>query len=139
MKKMLSFAVLAMACFVVAGMASAAEDISSNAKVDTVTLCGDCGQIKGAEVCCKKDAEACAGCELHKGSPGCCKIEKGKDVALCAKCGQVKGSDVCCKKDAEVCSKCSLHKGAPGCCKMPLACPAGSPEKDAPKACPAGS
>ena len=81
------------------------------------TLCGACGQIKGLAVCCNADAVKCEKCELAKGSPGCCKITKGKDAALCAKCGQIKGTDVCCKAGADKCGKCGLAKGSPGCCK----------------------
>ena len=82
-------------------------------------LCGTCGEIKGTEACCAKDAKACGKCGLHKGAPGCCKIEKGEDAALCRKCGEIKGTEACCAKDAEACGKCGLHKGAPGCCKLP--------------------
>jgi hypothetical protein len=85
-----------------------------------VFLCGECGQIKGSEVCCQPDAVACSGCTLVKGSPGCCKIEKGTDVKLCTKCGQIGGSEVCCAEGAEKCEKCGLAKGSPGCCKIDI-------------------
>jgi len=63
-----------------------------------VLLCSGCGEIKGTDKCCNKDAEKCGKCGLIKGSPGCCKITKGgKPVALCAKCGEIKGTDKCCK------------------------------------------
>ena len=89
-------------------------------KAAAVFVCGSCGQIKGADVCCAEDAEVCDKCGLAKGSPGCCKIEKGDDVKLCADCGQIAGSDVCCAEDAEKCSKCGLAKGSPGCCKIKI-------------------
>lgn len=38
------------------------------------TLCSKCGQIKGAEQCCKADAVKCPKCNLDKGSPGCCRL-----------------------------------------------------------------
>ncbi len=95
---------------------SAKTEVSS----EKVILCGHCGHIKGGK-CCKADAEKCGKCEkcgLHKGSPGCCKMEAGKDAELCPKCGQIKGSKDCCAPNAEKCSKCGLHQGSPGCCKM---------------------
>jgi YHS domain-containing protein len=99
-------------------------------KVPTI-VCGKCGEIKGAEKCCAKDAEKCAKCELNKGSAGCCKISsEGKDVELCAKCGAEKGSEKCCAKDAEKCPKCELNKGSAGCCKL-LKSDGSSDEKDA--------
>jgi hypothetical protein len=81
--------------------------------------CGKCGQAKGSESCCAKDAVVCDKCEFAKGSPLCCKVAKnadGKD--FCGKCGQVAGSEVCCAKDAVVCTKCNLAKGSPLCCKL---------------------
>ncbi len=85
-----------------------------------VVLCKKCGQIKGSDVCCKKDQKKCTKCKLVKGSPGCCKIPKDTkgDVVLCQKCGEIKGSDECCKADAKKCKKCGLVKGSPGCCKI---------------------
>lgn len=82
-------------------------------KVSTV-LCGACGEVKGSDQCCAADADVCD-CGLHKGSPGCCKIEKGTDVTLCSKCGEVADGEKCCAEGAEVCA-CGAHKGAPGCC-----------------------
>ena len=85
-----------------------------------VQLCSKCGEIKGADVCCKADAKKCSMCSLNDGSPACCKkidFTKG-DVELCTHCGQVKGGDTCCAADAEKCSKCNLAKGSPGCCKL---------------------
>ncbi|MCP5022102.1 MAG: hypothetical protein GY930_10015 [bacterium] len=70
------------------------------------SLCGSCGQIKGAPNCCLDGAEKCSGCDLDKGSPGCCKMEKGKDAKLCA-CGEIGGSDACkakCAKKAACCA-----------------------------------
>ena len=61
-----------------------------------------------------------AGCGLAKGSPGCCRIEKGshEPVALCAMCGHIKGDAACCKPGAADCAGCGLDKGSPGCCKI---------------------
>ena len=85
-------------------------------------LCPDCGEIKGTENCCNKEAEKCKKCDLIKGSPGCCKIpkniEKGTKLILCTKCGEIKGTENCCNKEAEKCKKCNLIKGSPGCCKL---------------------
>ena len=36
------------------------------------TLCPDCGQVKGSELCCVEGAELCPDCGKVKGSPGCC-------------------------------------------------------------------
>ena len=81
----------------------------------SVTLCKDCGQVKGSETCCSDDAETCH-CGFHKGSPACCKADKtGEDITLCAKCGEVAGGEKCCAEGAEVCD-CGMHKGSPGCC-----------------------
>lgn len=85
-----------------------------------VILCGKCGEIKGRDKCCRKDANKCAECGLIKGSPGCCKLPKtGEDAELCLKCGETKGTAKCCKADAAKCPKCGLTKGSPGCCKLP--------------------
>ena len=81
-------------------------------------LCGECGQIKGSDVCCAADAEKCGKCDLVKGSPGCCKIQKGTDTELCTGCGQIKGSEACCVAGAATCEKCGLHQGSPGCCRI---------------------
>jgi ABC-type nickel/cobalt efflux system permease component RcnA len=86
-------------------------------KKDGPKICGKCGEIKGGEKCCKPGAEKC-GCGLNHGSPGCCKIKKGKDVALCTHCGEIKGGEKCCKADAKKCPKCNLNAGSPGCCKI---------------------
>lgn len=48
----------------------------SMADESKIVLCGKCGEVAGAEKCCKADVENCAACGLHKGSPGC--------VAKCA-------------------------------------------------------
>jgi hypothetical protein len=72
-------------------------------------LCGKCGEIKGTEACCSKDAAKCKGCGLIKGSPGCCRIEKGKDVELCGKCNEIKSSAACGEE-------CKSKKGGQGCC-----------------------
>ena len=82
------------------------------------TLCGNCGQLKGTETCCAEGAEVCSKCSLHKGAPGCCKMEKGANVTLCGACGEIKGGAACCAEGAEACAKCKLNKGAPGCCKL---------------------
>jgi len=87
-------------------------------------LCGKCGQLKGTEECCMKDAVTCKDCGMAKGSPGCCnmpevgKDEAGKDVELCSKCGEIKGSDDCCAKEMLQCKKCGLAEGSPGCCNI---------------------
>ncbi len=47
---------------------------STGAVPAKVFVCGKCGQIKGSDVCCKKDQQLCSKCGLVKGSPGCCKI-----------------------------------------------------------------
>ena len=82
-------------------------------------LCPDCGEIKGTENCCNKEAEKCKKCNLIKGSPGCCKLKKaGKELKICTKCGEIKGTENCCNKEAKKCKKCNLIKGSPGCCKL---------------------
>ena len=91
------------------------------AKLNLVSLCGNCGQVKGSNVCCKADAETCATCSLAKGAPGCCIMNKGDTVALCAQCGHIAGMDSCCKEGAEKCATCELVKGSPGCCKIKVA------------------
>ena len=73
-------------------------------------ICGKCGEIKGTEACCDKDAAVCTECGLIKGSPGCCKIQKGKDAEMCAKCDQIKGS-------AECTGACKSKEVGQGCCK----------------------
>ncbi len=100
---------------------SGCKDDTNVAKAgEPVALCADCGQIKGSDVCCAADAEACTACGLAKDSPGCCVMEKGDaDVALCTDCGQIAGSDLCCKPDQTKCEKCDLTAGSPGCCKLP--------------------
>jgi len=91
-----------------------------------VILCGKCGEIKGRDKCCRKDAKKCVGCGLIKGSPGCCKLPKaGEDAELCPKCGEIKATAKCCKADAAKCPKCGLTKGSPGCCKLPQVPPQG--------------
>ncbi|MCG8451068.1 MAG: hypothetical protein MI725_15985 [Pirellulales bacterium] len=90
----------------------------TKALYQSATLCGDCGQIKGAAACCAEGAATCAGCNLHKGAPGCCKMEVGSEVTLCGGCGEIKGAEACCAEGAEACADCGLHKGAPGCCKL---------------------
>ena len=92
------------------------ENISIAKSNTPIKLCGKCGEIKGSENCCSKDAAKCDKCGLIKGSPGCCKISS--DTLLCTICGEIKGSKNCCSKDAVKCDKCGLIKGAPGCCKM---------------------
>ena len=88
----------------------------SHESMEEILLCGKCGQVKGTEICCKKDAVKC-GCGAVKGSPACCKVEiTGTDIHLCDHCGQVKVSDSCCKSDVEKCPKCKMAKGSPGCC-----------------------
>ena len=92
------------------GGASACSAVKAAA---STTLCGKCGEVKGADKCCAADAKRC-GCGAIKGSPGCCNLAKsGKDLTLC-KCGAVKGSDKCCDKSAKRCG-CGAIKGTPGC------------------------
>ena len=44
----------------------------SKATAETsAALCSKCGEITASDKCCAEDAEVCAGCGLHKGSPGC--------------------------------------------------------------------
>ena len=97
-----------------------------------VALCKKCGEIKGADKCCKEEGRTkCGKCGLFEGSPGCCKLPKAKDehshihsdtdgvFALCHKCGEVVGTDKCCKKEGRTkCEKCGLFDGSPGCCKL---------------------
>jgi hypothetical protein len=88
-------------------------------------LCHKCGEIKGAEECCKIEGrEKCKKCNLFKGSPGCCKLTKEAKgpVPLCTKCGEIKGAEACCRAEGrEKCEKCNLLKGSPGCCKIEAA------------------
>jgi len=82
-------------------------------------VCGRCGQIKGTEECCMKDAVKCKTCGMTEGSPGCCRLpEAGKDAEPCTKCGEIRGSANCCDKDMQQCKKCGLAKGSPGCCRI---------------------
>ncbi len=127
MKSTWVFSIVALLGLVVSGCgqpttsdADPEADNATQGAADTaaVFLCGDCGQIKGSDVCCAEGAETCEKCGLAKGAPGCCKIEKGTNTELCTKCGQIKGSDVCCAEGAETCAKCDLAKGSPGCCKI---------------------
>ena len=81
-----------------------------------ITLCGNCGQVKGSDICCKVDAVKC-GCGAHKGSPACCTITlTGENITLCGHCGEVRGSELCCLETAEKCVKCDKIKDSPGCC-----------------------
>ena len=123
MKLMMFLPVLALSGLMLTGCnkpADAPPEGTTNVSAD-VSLCGECGQVKGSEACCAEGAETCEGCQFCKGSPACCKASKDDvadgSITLCGKCGQVKGSDTCCKEDAEVCEKCKLHKGSPGCCQ----------------------
>jgi len=98
-----------------------------------VVLCKRCGQLRGADLCCKPGQKKCGKCGLAKGSPGCCRIAKDAkdDVVLCPGCGEIKGGDKCCKtKGRKRCGKCRLLKGSPGCCRMP------APQAQPPKAKP---
>ncbi|MBT3518373.1 MAG: hypothetical protein HOC41_08255 [Candidatus Marinimicrobia bacterium] len=92
------------------------NSITDTMEISSIVLCGNCGELKGTDVCCATDAIVC-GCGAHKGSPACCKIElSGQDVTLCNNCGQVKGTDICCAKNAAKCDNCGKTKGSPGCC-----------------------
>ncbi|MCK5850364.1 MAG: hypothetical protein KAH23_05565 [Kiritimatiellae bacterium] len=73
--------------------------IKANGETAATVLCGKCGETKGSDVCCKKDAVRCKKCKAIKGAPGCCKLPaKGEDAVVCVKCGEIKGNAVCCKK-----------------------------------------
>lgn len=51
-------------------------------------LCPKCGEMAGAEKCCK-DAAKCDKCGLHQGAPGCCKLtdeQKKGTAAVELKC-----------------------------------------------------
>jgi YHS domain-containing protein len=80
-------------------------------KPEALALCGKCGEVKGTEVCCAKDAEICSKCNLHKGSPGCCAPAKAitksgctrtktcaKTCAKAASCSKAKSCDKPCTK-----------------------------------------
>ncbi len=118
------FAFVAVALMVVSvgcDTSTPAEGTATGIKkvVNTTTLCGKCGQVKGSDTCCKEDATVCGKCDFATGSPACCKVTKsddGADIELCG-CGQVKGSDSCCKEGAAKCDKCGQVKGSDTCCK----------------------
>ena len=55
--------------------------------------CSKCGEYKGTENCCKKDAKTCSKCGMQKGSPGCCADMKTKPAV---KKGQMKSGKACC-------------------------------------------
>ncbi len=97
-----------------------ADGDHAHADADSVVYCGKCGHTKGTEQCCAVDGEACAACEMHKGSALCCVTLgddlKGKD--LCGKCGHIAGSESCCAEGAAACEACGPHKGSPLCCKL---------------------
>ena len=92
-----------------------AEEASPGA----LALCTDCGHAANADACCDPSNDTC-GCGLAKGSPGCCRIEKGSDesVAVCTACGHLKGTASCCDPDNPDCAACNLDKGSAGCCKI---------------------
>lgn len=50
----------------------------AGATFETAALCPACGQIKGADVCCKAGSPKCGTCGMAKGSPGCCAVPKAK-------------------------------------------------------------
>ena len=60
-------------------------------------LCIKCGEVKGSEKCCNKEVVKCEKCELHKGSPGCCKMNKAdkKVKTEKAECGSKKKCGGC--------------------------------------------
>ncbi len=114
-------ALLVCCCLFAIGCETSETTASSDAvSPGALPLCTDCGQIKGDEKCCDPSQATCGGCDLAKGSPGCCKITKGTDEAkaLCTGCGQIKGGDTCCEPGQAKCSKCGLVAGSPGCCKI---------------------
>ncbi|MAG55653.1 MAG: hypothetical protein CMJ83_05110 [Planctomycetes bacterium] len=111
-----SLLVLALALPMLGGCASGEHDGDTAA---AYMLCGGCGQVKHTEACCAEGAAACAKCGLHAGSPGCCKMSKGTDVALCSGCGHATGAESCCAEGSTKCGKCGLAAGSLGCCKLP--------------------
>ncbi len=79
MKKILTMLVVLGVCSMAS--VSFAQCCAGGAKKDAAEkvateTCPKCGELAGSEKCCKDGAEICAGCGLHKGSPGC--------VAKCA-------------------------------------------------------
>jgi hypothetical protein len=101
-------------------MSNPSSGTPQSAQAASVSLCTDCGQLKGTELCCQPGQSKCADCGLVKGSPGCCKIPKGAESAsLCTECGHIKGTELCCMPYQTVCGKCGLIKGTAGCCKIP--------------------
>ena len=92
------------------------SDAHNHSHHTDIVLCGGCGQVKGTEDCCIKDAIKCS-CGAIKGSPGCCQITfPGDDITLCSHCGEIKGLGFCCDDTAIKCDKCRKIKGSPGCC-----------------------
>jgi hypothetical protein len=87
---------------------------TTEAMAMSVTLCGGCGQVKGAPNCCLDGATKCSGCGLDKGAPGCCKMEKGKDAKLCG-CGEIGGSEACKAKCASKAKACCAAPGSDAC------------------------
>jgi len=113
-------AVAVLALFmIVYSMSNPDSGAPQSAEAASVSLCVDCGQVKGAELCCQPDQPKCEDCGLVKDSPGCCKIPKGAESAsLCTECGHIKGSELCCMPYQTICDKCKLVKGTSGCCKI---------------------
>jgi hypothetical protein len=71
MKKILvSMIALSLMAFASVAFADCGADHGAAAAVSAAT-CPKCGEIAGSEKCCAPGAELCAGCGLHKGSPGC--------------------------------------------------------------------
>ena len=58
------------------------KEAGEQARPAPLVLCGQCGEVKKSARCCIEGAKVCDGCGLSKGSPGCCRIEKGADVDL---------------------------------------------------------
>jgi hypothetical protein len=73
MKK--SLWLLAVIAAVAVGSVSAYADAccgkSKKGDATQAATCAKCGEIKGADKCCKPDAVKCAKCGLDAGSPGC--------------------------------------------------------------------
>ncbi len=71
MKKMVM--ILAALSVWAAGPAAWAQCCSaSKAKAEvSAQVCPKCGEVAKSAECCKADADVCAACGLHKGSPGC--------------------------------------------------------------------
>ena len=122
MKTIALLAAIGLIVAVGCGQTATVEDSTDNplpVEITTasLTLCKDCGEVKGTDKCCAEGAAACD-CGFHKGSLACCKVDKtGEDITLCTECGFVVDSKKCCADGAEVC-ECGFAHGSPACCKV---------------------